>query len=73
MATPARCVDHLGWARESLAGIAEFGNVVDAGLAKRQTASFDLKRLRKIGVLKEIKVDREKPFLNPVFLELLAQ
>ena len=35
-------------------------NVVDAGIAKRQTASEYLKELRDIGVLEEIKVGREK-------------
>ena len=49
------------------------GNVVDAGLAKRQTASVHLKRLCEIGVLKEIQAGREKLFVNPVFLQLLAK
>lgn len=49
------------------------GNVVDSGLAKRQTASVHLKRLCDIGVLEEIKVGREKLFLHPAFLKLLAR
>jgi Fic family protein len=49
------------------------GNVVDAGLAKRQTASVYLKRLCDIGVLKEVKAGREKLFINPAFLKLLSQ
>ena len=49
------------------------GNVVDAGLAQRQTASVYLKRLCEIGVLKEIKAGREKLFINPAFLQLLAR
>lgn len=49
------------------------GNVVEAGLAKRQTASVHLKRLCEIGVLQEVKVGREKLFINPAFLKLLAQ
>jgi Fic family protein len=49
------------------------GNVVDAGLAKRQTASVHLKRLCEIGVLKEVKAGREKLFINPAFLKLLAR
>lgn len=49
------------------------GNVVDAGLAKRQTASVYLKRLCEVGVLKEVKAGREKLFINPEFLRLLSQ
>ncbi len=48
------------------------GNVVDAGLAKRQTASVYLKELCDIGVLKEVKAGREKLFLHPKLLTLLA-
>ena len=40
-------------------------NVVDAGVAERQTAAVYLKQLAKIGVLKEVKVGREKLFINP--------
>lgn len=47
-------------------------NVVDAGLAKRQTASEYLKELRDIGVLREIKAGREKLFIHPKLLKLLA-
>jgi Fic family protein len=46
-------------------------DVVDANLAKRQTASVHLKRLCDIGVLQNLKVGREILFLNPAFLELL--
>ena len=46
-------------------------DVVDANLAKRQTASVHLKRLCDIGVLQNVKVGREILFLNPAFLELL--
>jgi len=48
-------------------------HVVDAGLAKRQTASVYLKQLADIGVLREHKIGREKIFLNPAFLDLLKQ
>lgn len=48
------------------------GNVVDAGLAKRQTASEYLKALCDIGVLREEKIGREKLFLHPKLLTLLA-
>ena len=47
-------------------------NVVDAGLAKRQTASEYLKELCDVGVLTEVKVGREKLFLHPKLLTLLA-
>ena len=49
------------------------GDVVDANLAKRQTASVYLKRLCDIGVLHDVKVGRERLFLNPAFLDLLKR
>jgi Fic family protein len=48
-------------------------HVVEAGLAKRQTASTYLKELTAIGILKEHKVGREKIFLNPAFMDLLKR
>ena len=48
------------------------GNVVDAGIAQRQTASVYLKDLRKIGILKEVKAGREKLFINPRLMALLT-
>lgn len=48
-------------------------HVVDAGLAKRQTASVYLKQLAEIGILREHKLGREKIFLNPAFIALLKQ
>ena len=48
-------------------------NLVDSGIAKRQTASVYLKQLCDIGVLEEHKVGREKLFLHPKFLDLLTQ
>lgn len=48
-------------------------HVVDAGLAKRQTASTYLKELAAIGVLQEHKIGREKLFLNPGFIDLLKR
>jgi hypothetical protein len=47
-------------------------NLVDAGIAKRQTASVYLKSLESIGVLKEMKVGREKLFIHPAFVKLLT-
>jgi len=46
-------------------------NVVEAGLAKRQTASVYLKELSNIGVLDEVKVGREKLFIHSSLMDLL--
>ena len=46
-------------------------NIVAAELGNRQTASVHLKMLVDIGVLKEVKVGREKLFIHPKFVELL--
>lgn len=47
-------------------------DIVDAGIAKRQTASEHLKALVTLGVLSEIKIGREKLFLNIKLRELLT-
>jgi cell filamentation protein, protein adenylyltransferase len=47
-------------------------NVVDSGLAKRQTASVYLKSLTQIGVLREISTGRESLFVHPKYIELLT-
>ena len=47
------------------------GNLVDAGLCGRQTASIHLKSLCDIGVLEEIKAGREKLFIHPALMKLL--
>ena len=46
--------------------------LVDAGIAKRQTASNYLKELEKIGVLKSHKSGKEMLYLNVRLYELLA-
>ena len=46
-------------------------NLTDANIAKRQTASNYLKNLCKIGVLREIKLGREKIFIHPKLMNLL--
>lgn len=46
-------------------------NLMNSGIAKRQTAAVYLKQLVEKGVLKEIKSGREKLFLNARFMELL--
>ncbi len=48
------------------------GNLVDTGIAKRQTASVYLKLLCDTGVLKEIKSGRENIFVHPKYIELLT-
>jgi len=47
-------------------------NVVDAGIAQRQTAAVYLKLLCDAGVLKEFKAGREKLFINPRLMQLLT-
>ena len=48
------------------------GNLVDAGIAQRQSASVYLKSLVAAGILREQKVGREKLFTNPALLHLLS-
>lgn len=47
-------------------------NVVEAGIAERQTAAVYLKQLVGAGVLHEVKVGREKLFINPRLMRLLT-
>jgi Fic family protein len=47
-------------------------NVVEAGIAERQTAAVYLKKLVAVGVLNEVKVGREKLFINPRLMRLLT-
>lgn len=47
-------------------------NLVDAGIAKRQTASVYLKQLAEIGMLSKHKVGREKLFRHGHYLQLLG-
>ena len=47
-------------------------NVVDAGIAKRQTAADYLKKLRDVDVLDEVKIGREKLFINSRLMRLLT-
>ncbi len=48
------------------------GDLVDADIAQRQSASVYLKALTDIGVLQERQAGREKLFINPALLNLLA-
>jgi Fic family protein len=47
-------------------------NVVDAGIAKRETAARYLRDLVDIGVLREQRMGKEKLFLHPTYLRLLS-
>jgi Fic family protein len=47
-------------------------NIVDTGIAKRQTASVYLKELAASGILREAKVGREKLFIHPKFMGLMT-
>ena len=47
-------------------------NLVDAGIAKRQTASVYLKQLSEIGILQERRSGRETLFVHPKYIELLT-
>jgi Fic family protein len=47
-------------------------NLVDAGIAKRQTASVYLKQMCDIGVLREVKSGRETILVHPKYIELLT-
>lgn len=48
-------------------------NLVDKGLAKRQTASVHLKKLADAGVLREMTLGKEKLFIHPRLMQLLTQ
>ena len=48
------------------------GNLVETGIAKRQTASVYLKQLCDLGVLREVKSGRENIFVHPKYIELLT-
>ncbi|WP_366861775.1 hypothetical protein [uncultured Shewanella sp.] len=48
-------------------------NLVENGLAKRQTASVYLKPLCDIGVLQEVRSGKEKLFVHPKFVDLMTQ
>lgn len=48
-------------------------NLIEAGIAKRQTASQYLKQLVEIGVLSEANSGKEKLFINPRLMQLLTR
>lgn len=47
-------------------------NLVDANVAKRQTASVYLKHLAEIGVLNELQAGKEKLFVHPKLIQLMT-
>jgi len=47
-------------------------NLVEAGIAQRQSAPVYLKALARLGVLNEVKIGRERLFTNPALLRLLT-
>ncbi|AGB01196.1 Fic family protein [Methanoregula formicica] len=47
--------------------------VVDAGIAKRQTAASYLQEMEKIGVLESRKIGRERIYIHPALLHLLRE
>ena len=49
------------------------GDLVEAGVAKRQTAAVYLKALVAEGLLEEVKVGRENLYINPALLGLLSE
>lgn len=49
------------------------GNLVERGIAQRQSASRYLKELTNIGVLSEIQAGKEKLFIHPKLMQLLTR
>jgi Fic family protein len=49
------------------------GDLVTAGIAKRQSAAVYLKALVGAGILTEVKAGRENLYINPALLELLTE
>lgn len=47
--------------------------VVDAGIAKRQTAAGYLQQMEKIGVVESRKIGRERIYINPALLKILRE
>ncbi|MEO8617357.1 MAG: Fic family protein [Luteolibacter sp.] len=79
-----KCILHVRrqlpkiYSRELVDAVFEFpycriSNLVDRGIAKRQTASIYLKELMRIGVLEEMQAGKELLFINPRLLQLLTR
>jgi Fic family protein len=78
------CIGHVRqqlpkiYSRELVDAVFEFpycriSNLVNRGIAKRQTASTYLKELVRIGVLEEKQAGKERLFINPRLLHLLTR
>lgn len=78
------CIGHVRqqlpkiYSRELVDTVFEFpycriSNLVDRGIARRQTASTYLKELVRIGVLEEKQAGKERLFINPRLLHLLTR
>ena len=48
-------------------------SLVEAGIARRQSAARNLKTFVQIDVLEQRKTGRERPFINPALLALLIR
>lgn len=48
-------------------------DLVDSGVAKRQTAATYLKAMVSEGLLEEVKIGRENLYINPALLALLSE
>lgn len=77
--TAAHVREHLPkiYSRELVDAIFEqpycrIANLVDKGVAQRQAASRYLQDLVSVGVLREVKVGKEKLFIHPRLMQLLA-
>lgn len=51
---------------------ARIGHLIDAGIAKRVSASRYLKQLAALGILEEEKVGRDKVFIHRKYMQLLG-
>jgi Fic family protein len=49
----------------------KIGSIVDAGIAKRQTASEYLRELERLGILESERRGREVIYRHPALLEIL--
>jgi Fic family protein len=49
------------------------GNLVEKGIAQRQTASRYLKDLAALGVLREMAYGKEKLFIHPKLMQLITR
>ena len=65
-------IDRIDFVGHEARPYCRISNVVDAAIAKRETASNYLKALARIGVLQERRSGREKLFVQPKLLTRLT-